>query len=206
MGDDRLDKVLEHLHSIHAKCDQLKADNAKLHARLDAMEAKSSAAEKERDDAAAAAAKQADAASEADRGKYADAQMRWDAAYQAYSQQAPRPLSGESLLHYRLRLARGMQQHSKTYKDSNLAAIGDEQAFNNVEGAIIQDAVKASIGTVVHGAPLRAQTKIDPDTQHRVTRFYGDPGVCWSEFSGGYTKFGKINQALVDRAHRAANS
>jgi len=44
----------------------------------------------------------------------------------------------------------------------------------------------------VHGAPLRRQIKIDPNTNHRVTTYHGDPGMCWGEFSAGASKFGKI--------------
>jgi hypothetical protein len=86
-----------------------------------------------------------------------------------------------------------LKQHSRTYKDSNLATIGDSAALLNVENTIINDAVEASISNVVHGAPLRASTKEDATTRHRVTTFHGDPGVCWAEFAGGHTMFGKLN-------------
>lgn len=194
------------------KDEKEKADKARMDAEAKEKDEKEKA-DKARADAAAAVASAASSSSQTDiarmiadiqarlpadlsvedSDKYAKVQMRFDAAYQALALgQAPGPLNGESLRNYRLRLAAKIQPHSKTYKDSNLSTIGDENALAIIEEVMVKDSITASTTTIVPGAPLRMQTKVNPDTQHRVTTFHGDPAVCWGEFAGGRVAIGKI--------------
>ena len=129
-----------------------------------------------------------------DKNKFAAAQMKADKAYQAWSLgQAPPALLGESLRDYRLRLAQPLKQHSRAFKDSALETIGDEGAFSTVEDSIINDAVTASISTVVEGAPLRMVTDKN-ESGHIVRKFYGDPRVCWAPFMGGAVRIAKLQR------------
>lgn len=197
-----------------------KAD-AEAKARADAEEKdrkdkeRRDAEEKERADAAARAAGNTDIVqklasierrlpailSEEDKGAFVDAQMRADAAYQAWSLgQAPGALNGETLPDYRVRLLSKLKQHSKLYKDSNLSAlaVADAAAFSVVENAIVNDAIDASCKTVTVGAPLREQVT-RAASGHIVTKFVGDPAVTWAPFMGGATQFGRINTNVASR-------
>jgi chemotaxis protein histidine kinase CheA len=263
--DDRLDKVLSHLDSIHKMCDSLntrmdavegerakekadaqaradaeakekgerdekeKADKARMDAEAKEKDEKEKAdkaradaeakekEEKEKADAALAAAARSDSAvakrlaeierripatlSDEDKPKFADAQMRADAAYQAWGYgQAPGALGGETLSDYRVRLLGKLKPHSKAFKDSNLSVIAgaDASAFSSVEGTIIADAVEASSKIVTIGAPLRKSVTRN-ESGHTITKFSGDPAVTWSPFMGGATKFGRINREMANR-------
>jgi hypothetical protein len=202
--DEKLDAIGTHLESLHEKHDasskRMDALNESLGAltgRMDDLEgekakAKTDAAEK-------AAAEKADAeaktGTDEDRAKFANAQMRCDSAYQAWGKQAPHALHGETLRDFAIRLLTPLKQHSKVYKDSALSLIGDDATFGVVQDAIIADAVAASTSTYTAMAPLRKiTTKLD--SGHVVTKFVGDPRVGWAEFSGGATKFGRINAGI----------
>lgn len=129
-----------------------------------------------------------------DKNKFAAAQMKADRAYQAWGLgQAPASLLGESLRDYRLRLAQPLKQYSRHFKDSALETIGDEGAFSTVEDSIINDAVTASIATVVEGAPLRMVTEKN-DSGHTVRKFYGDPAVTWGPMMGGAVRICKLQR------------
>lgn len=169
--------------------------------------ARADAAEKERADKAAAAASQnSDFAKELDilrkqmpavlsaddKNKYAAAQLRLDAAFQAWGKPARGPLHGESLRDYRLSLLTELKAHSKIYKDSNLSLVGDDAAFDSIESAIINDAVAASNVHIANGAPLSKRTRVN-EHGHKITTFHGDAGIAWAPFMGGGTQFGKIN-------------
>jgi hypothetical protein len=128
---------------------------------------------------------------EKDAAKFADVQMRCDAAYQAWNKQAPHALYGEQLRDFRIRLLTPLKTHSKVYADSALSLVGDDAAFRVIEDAIINDAVEASSTTFTVGAPLReVVTRTDAGHVHR--KFIGDASVTWSPFMGGATKFGRI--------------
>jgi hypothetical protein len=76
----------------------------------------------------------------------ADAQARADEAYSALGAKPPRLASGESPLSYRIRAARGLQEHSSIWKDTDLTAISktDAAAFGRIEGQVYADAIKAA--------------------------------------------------------------
>jgi hypothetical protein len=198
---DKLDKILGHLDSLHTKHDALCA-------RMDAMESTVGGlgtetarkdAEKAEDELKARADAERATATEADRGKFAAAQMRADAAYQAWSKQAPHALHGETLRDFRERLLNPLKQHSRTYKDSALALVGDDAAFSVIEDMIIKDAIAASNTSYTADAPLR-KVVTRADSGHLITKWVGDPLVAWAPFSGGAARFGRINPDLANRA------
>jgi hypothetical protein len=203
--DEKLDAIGEHIDSLHEKhdagskrMDALNEGLGALTGRLDALEGEK---EKAKADAAQkAAAEFADAVaktgSEEDRAKFANAQMRCDSAYQAWGKQAPHALYGESLRDFQIRLLTPLKKHSNVYKDSALSLIGDDATFGVVQDSIIADAVAASTSTYTAMAPLRKITT-KMDSGHIQTRFVGDPRVGWAEFSGGATKFGRINAGIA---------
>lgn len=134
-----------------------------------------------------------------DKNKFAAAQMKADRAYQAWGLgQAPPALLGESLRDYRLRLTQPLKQYSRVFKDSSLETIGDEGAFSTVEDSIINDAVTASISTVVEGAPLRMVTEKN-DSGHTVRKFYGDPTVTWGPMMGGAVRVCKLQRPSANK-------
>src|SRR5579885_2837877 len=198
MADEKLDRVLQHLDTLHTKIDGIDAGHKELASRLDALEgerekekseakARADAEEKERKEreereAADAAGKRVDE----DSNKFAEAQMRADAAYQAWGKQAPHALHGETLRDFRIRLLNPLKSHSKAYKDSALNLVGDDAVFDTIEGAIINDAVEASSTTFTMGAPLRKLSSRN-EAGHTVTKFVGDPAVTWAPFMGGAT-------------------
>src|SRR6185437_1505070 len=210
--DSKLDAVLKHIDTVHAKMDEALEGNKALAARLDAIEnertqekadkVRKDAEEKERKDAEAT--EKADsvaenlakieraACTEADRAAFADAQMRADSAYQAWGKAAPHALHGESLREFKIRLLRPLQQHSKRYAQSALDLIGDDAAFQVVSDAIINDAVAASSDPATVGTGALREITTTMPSGHRMTKFVGDPSVWIAPFMGGATKFGKI--------------
>jgi hypothetical protein len=191
-ADEKLDSIASHLDSLHTKIDSMGESCKKTDARLDALEAdrEKQKADSEREEKAKAdaAKRRADAAS--DSHAYADAQMRCDSAFQAWGKMAPHALHGESLRDFRIRLLSALKVHSRAYGDSDLATVGDEAVFSNIEGIIIKDAIEASNSHADTPGVLRQVTSRD-NSGRQVTRFYGDPAVAWGEFMGG-TRFGKI--------------
>lgn len=110
----------------------------------------------------------------------ADAQARADVIYQAFGDAAPRPLRGENLVGYRIRLLRGMQKHSDAWKDADLARVArsDSTTFDNAERMIYADAANAARRpTGVPDGTLRAHTARGPGG-HLETTFSGRP-LSW---------------------------
>ena len=201
---DRIDEVLD---AVKGMCKGVMD-------RVDALEDRykkdrADAAEKTEREAAAAVAAAAAAKARADtvdRHAYVDAQMRADSAYQAWSTQAPAALDGETPINYRIRLATGLKRHSKVFKDSDLSLIADPAAFDTIERAIFDAAIEASTAPSAARGPLVARTTEDPQTRHRVTKFYGDSAACWSEFAGGHTMFASINKDMANATRNRMNS
>ena len=198
--DEMLEAVKGLCKGVSDRMDAMEAESKKdAKARADAAER----AEREAADAAAAVAAKARADSAEDRRGFVDAQVRCDSAFQAWGKHAPHSVQNESVRDFRIRLLTELKQHSKAYKDSNLALIGDDAALGIIEQAIINDAIEASCAPGTHGQPLVARTKVDPATGHRITTFHGDPSIWFSELAGGSIMYGKLNQNMIDKATRA---
>lgn len=119
-----------------------------------------------------------------DENAFADAQARADAVYQQFGDAAPRPMRGETLVGYRIRLARGMQKHSEELKGIDLGAIAraDAAGFSMLEKRVYADAAKASRSH----ADIPIGTLREVTTKERggaeKTVFYGDPLTWMSAF------------------------
>lgn len=121
---------------------------------------------------------------EADRDLLAAAQARADSVYHMFGRSAPRPLQGEVLLDYRRRLAKGVQEHSPTWKDVHLPTLGAE-AFDKVETQVYADAATSARNPAdVPEDELREVTSSDA-TGRRITEFVGRPGAWMRDFSAG---------------------
>jgi 8-oxo-dGTP pyrophosphatase MutT (NUDIX family) len=158
-------------------------------ARDDAAKAKA--------DAAAAVAENADlkrrlaaieqnmpkALSDADYAAMSTVQAKADSVFQAFSQKAPRPLEGETVLAYRRRLATTLKDHSHTWKGVDLTAFADANAFGVAEQQIYADAMTAARNPV--GLPdgeLREIVSTD-ETGRRIVSFHGQPRSWMASFS-----------------------
>jgi hypothetical protein len=133
----------------------------------------------------------------ANRNAAAQAQMRADRAYQAWGLgQAPGRVHGESIRDFEIRLLQPLKQYSPRYKDAALELINDATVFADVADRVITDAVHASETTVVEGAPLRKITERN-EAGHTITRWIGDPSVCWAPFQGGAVRLVKLNRPVA---------
>lgn len=111
------------------------------------------------------------------------AQARADEVYGTLSAHAPRPLLGETLIAYRLRIARDLQQHSPIWKDSNLAEIArvDSTAFGNAEGMIYADARTFGLNPATVGVGQLREIRRNIGGRE-VTEFSGDPAGWMNAF------------------------
>ena len=71
---------------------------------------------------------------------FAAAQARCDSCASAYGSSAPRPMDGESLRAYKIRLIRPYQRASKTFKDIDLHSVANAQLFEKIESTIYDEA------------------------------------------------------------------
>lgn len=122
------------------------------------------------------------AVSDADYASLTECQAKADSVYQAHGIRAPRPLVGETPLMYRSRLASGVKEHSKLYKDIDLASIGNEKLFGIAETAIFADAMEAAMNPDVEEGVLRPIVTTD-DTGRRITTFAGTPRAWMRQFA-----------------------
>jgi len=108
-------------------------------------------------------------------------QAKADAVAQAFGDAAPRPMSGESLLAYQVRLAGRFQKHSKTYKDVKLASIAsaDAEGFLKLRDQIYADALAVAYQPVEGQTELREYHQVD-QSGRRITKFIGTPDMCWA--------------------------
>jgi len=113
--------------------------------------------------------------------EYQQAQLRADGAFQAVGHDgAPAHLLGESLTDYRLRLLRGVQSKSSTWKSVELPRRQD--VLNVVEPQIYADA-KNSVTDPANYKPGELKQVVSLDqTGRRITKFYGDNSVTWAPF------------------------
>ena len=112
---------------------------------------------------------------DADFAKLADAQEKAEHAFSAFGDSAPRPISGETTVAYRVRAAAKLQVHSPAWKNTNLSLIArtDSVAFDNVEKMIYEDAARAA-ERPVHLKPGQFQAVTRPDgTGRNITTFRG---------------------------------
>lgn len=111
---------------------------------------------------------------DAEHRELATAQARFDTAYQAFGEHAGRPLQSESVQEYRLRMLRGLQEHSPTWKDSNLGVVAvDSAALNNAESMILAEARRTALDpSKLAEYEIRPMVRTD-STGRQVTEFFG---------------------------------
>lgn len=148
------------------KNDRMKADEtAALKARMDALEGKLPADREPEEEEA-----------------MVDAQVKADSVMGLFGERAPRPLRGETVLGYRKRMAKQMQQHSKQWKGVDLNVL-PKAAFDIAEGQIFADAQVAASAPTSAPGQLRSVQRRDATTGRVTTQFFGDPKAWMGDFS-----------------------
>lgn len=114
---------------------------------------------------------------------FVSAQSRADQIAQELGTVAPRPLDGETLKNYRVRLAGYYQKNSDAWKDIDLKDL-DDKTLGVAESMIYEDSYHLAKNPKNEpGMPLRARSRID-DSGRRITEFFGDPIEAWKSFVG----------------------
>lgn len=131
---------------------------------------------------------------EADRNAKADAQARADSVYAAFGDSAPRPLQGETLMAYRVRLARKLQPHSTAWKDVSLTAIGDAAALAIAEKQIYADAAQAARNPVATAGGELIEIHRTDAAGRRISEFRGTPSGWMDAFKAPGQRLVKINK------------
>lgn len=118
---------------------------------------------------------------DADYGSMSDAQAYADSAYQAFGKRAPVPLSGETPLAYRRRLANGLKAHSPDWKDQDLARV-DAGVLTIAEKKIYADAEVASRSSADVAEGIMIPRRRVTDSGHQVTEYRGKTTI-FEQFS-----------------------
>lgn len=121
---------------------------------------------------------------ERDRAALASAQSRCDSVASLFGSSAPRPMAGEEVLNYRVRLANAFKGYSKNVKDIDLneLAASSPKAFANLEAEIYNDATAyASSPSSVPQCAMREIVKRD-QSGREIREFVGDPGAWMNRF------------------------
>jgi hypothetical protein len=119
------------------------------------------------------------------RSEFTAAQQKAAAVYQMFGDSAPASLQGERLSDYRVRLVSKFQQHSRVFKDANLARIA---AADAVTLTALEDAIYADAAAALHDpatfqpGELRRVVTRDPSGRE-ITKYVGDPNACWDQFN-----------------------
>ena len=117
---------------------------------------------------------------DADYAAMADYQARADSVYTAFGERAPAPMQSETPEAYRIRLAKGMQQHSAAWRGIKLANL-PSNALEIAENAIYTDAVAAARNPDgMEPGTLREIKKRD-ESGRMITEFVGDPSAWMAE-------------------------
>jgi hypothetical protein len=106
----------------------------------------------------------------------ADAQLRCDAVASMYGRSAPKPMDGERVRNYRVRLLRPYQHNSSDYKDLTTEELRSlsPKVFDAVERRIYADATAASASPEVAPGHLHMVRRTDEAGRTHVT-WYGLP-------------------------------
>jgi hypothetical protein len=118
-----------------------------------------------------------------DLASMADAQARADALFPALGLVgAPAPMSGETPIDYRIRLAKHLQPYSSQYREAKLREIAEAElgAFTNLEESIYADAAAEAVRPTLPAMSLRPVGKKD-GSGRVITEWFGDPLVWMSQ-------------------------
>jgi hypothetical protein len=113
----------------------------------------------------------------------ADAQLRCDAVAGMYGRSAPKPMDGERVRSYRVRLLMPYKHNSADFKDvpkEELLAL-PPAAFDAAERRIYADAMTASASPTVAPGYLHAVRRAD-ETGRLIVNWYGQPRAWMQQF------------------------
>jgi hypothetical protein len=148
---------------------------------------------------------------ERDRAELARAQARCDSIAALFGSSAPRPMAGEGVIEYRVRLANSLKGYSKNVRDIDLAetAAASPKAFSNLETEIYNDAMAyASSPASVPQCAMREIVTRD-QSGRQIHEFIGDPMAWLNRFMApcqkvrGDFKVPGWESAALSRAARA---
>ena len=124
----------------------------------------------------------------ADEAALANLQSRADSVYSAFGERAPAPLLGETETAYSIRLARGMQQHSTTWKNEDLGRLASHSptAYASAVSTIYADAIEASARQASSDGGVLIPISRRLPTGHNVIEYQGDPAAWMSTFGAQY--------------------
>jgi 8-oxo-dGTP pyrophosphatase MutT (NUDIX family) len=168
------------------KADAKAKADAEAKAKADAEEAekkRADAIEEVRKSVADVAAKLPRQMTDADYAAMADSQVKADRVYAMHGGKAPRALDGETLIAYRRRLANGLKEHSKAWKDIDLKVISDDAAFGNIETTIYADAEQAGLHPVSDDADFLREIVHEDVTGRKISEFVGRPSAWMNQFA-----------------------
>ncbi|WP_159013321.1 DUF2213 domain-containing protein [Acidisoma sp. S159] len=191
--DDPLAKIMDCLSGISTRLDGLEE-------HVNTQKSASAAAEAEKARVAAEKAKETvsdtptpdDDDDDNKLASLADVQMRADGVANAFGQSADKPMRGESVRNYKIRMLKKFQHHSKDFKETNLKAL-DDPTLDAVERVIYADAMIAA-NTVGSGAEgVLIEIKKRDHTGRMISEFRGDPKSWRRELSMHPYVLTKIN-------------
>ncbi|WP_230492917.1 hypothetical protein [Martelella alba] len=211
--DSRLDKIMDVIQGLCTRMDSMeksradadetakkeaeekvKADKAKADAAGAPEYLSKADADKIRQDMAELASRVPHEVSDSEREELAEAQSKADSVASYFGQRAPAPLSGETSLAYRQRLAAKYKSHSQQYKDINLSAINDSALFGIVENAIYADAQAAAMNPADVAAGVLREIRRPDATGRQISTFAGDPASTWAPFQQPVRRVAMINK------------
>lgn len=119
-----------------------------------------------------------------ERNEISEAQAKADSVAVMFGESAPGPMSGETALGYRRRLAGKFQKHSDQWKGIKLSGLGDD-AFSIAEGQIMKDAMTAAKSPAAAPADGSLREVKSRDAAGRVvSKFHGRPKSWMQEVNG----------------------
>lgn len=133
-----------------------------------------------------------------DRAALSEIQARADSAYGHLGRSASAPMTAETAVDYRVRMAKGLQSFSNRFKDVNLYHVAADSAlFDTVEDSIYNDAAAyAAHPTDLQAGELRPIVRSD-ETGRRVTTFAGEPKSWMRDFAGQARRVNRIRNAAA---------
>lgn len=201
---EREDKARKDAEGEEGSPERVAADKKRKDAEDEAEKAKADAAAKADADAALKARLDSieklmpKQRSDADYAAMADAQARADAVFQAFGDSAPRPLDGEDLTAYRVRLASKLQGHAPRYKDVNLGVVAaDSAAFGIMEEHVYADAMSAAMRPADLPQGELREIKSRDTTGRQISTFAGEPSAWLDQFSGSRARLTGISRAGI---------
>jgi len=127
----------------------------------------------------------------------AQTRARANKIFSLMNQECPPPFSDEAGLTYRRRILQDLKHLSPTFKDINLHAIADADAFRAVETQIYADADRAARNPATWaggGDTLREVVELD-EAGRKIKSFYGEPRMWMDYFSTPARKVSGIRNA-----------